>query len=347
VTAGDDLAAPSPVPGLDLPQLGAWLSANIPGAGAALTAKVVAGGRSNLTYMVDDGSREWIVRRPPLGHVLATAHDMAREYRVLRALRDTSVPVPATYALCEDSRVIGAPFFVMQRVPGTPYRTAQELAALGPQRTRAIAVRLVDTLAALHQIDPASVGLGDFGRPDGYLGRQVARWKKQLDASYSRPLPAAVDLYARLAADVPTDSVAGIVHGDYRLDNVLVHHDQVAAVVDWEMATLGDPLSDLSLLIMYHRLAPLVGGGMVADASSAPGFLSETEIIERYTAITGRDVTHLGFYLGLSAYKLVAILEGIHYRFRQGKTVGAGFEHLGDSIEELLDAGLEAVNSTP
>jgi aminoglycoside phosphotransferase (APT) family kinase protein len=330
--------------GLDLAKLGAWFAAEIPGAGAELSATMIAGGKSNLTYVVSDGAQDWVVRRPPLGHVLATAHDMSREYRVMTALRDTAVPVPHTYGLCTDDAVLGAPFYVMERVAGTPYRFADELVPLGPERTRAISTRLVDTLAALHQVDPAAVGLADFGKAQGYLGRQVARWKKQMDASYCRDLPAADELHALLAADVPEESAAGIVHGDYRLDNVLVDDaDRCTAVLDWEMATLGDPLADLALMLVYHRLGEAGGGQAVTNASAAPGFLSEDEIIERYAQGSDRDLSRFGFYLGLAAYKLAAILEGIHYRYLHGQTVGEGFDTIGDAIHPLLDAGLSAL----
>ena len=174
-------------PGLDLERLAGWLSTATGepagGPGAALSARLIAGGRSNLTYEASAGTRTWIVRRPPLGHVLATAHDMAREYRVLTALRGTAVPVPATYALCTDDTVVGAPFYVMEHVAGTPYRHRAELEALGPQRTRAICARMVDVLAALHRIEPDAVGLRDFGRPEGFLDRQVARCRYGVPAT--------------------------------------------------------------------------------------------------------------------------------------------------------------------
>nr|WP_239542597.1 phosphotransferase family protein [Micromonospora terminaliae] len=321
-------------------RLGDWFAARVPGAARLTTARLVTGGKSNLTYEVGDGRSTWIVRRPPLGHVLSTAHDMAREYRVMSALRATAVPVPVTWAHCADDAVLGAPFYVMERVPGTAYRHAAELEPLGPDRTRAIATRLVDTLATLHAVDPAAVGLADFGRPAGFLGRQVRRWRTQLDASYCRELPAADELHARLAAAVPADSAPGIVHGDYRLDNVLVdEHDRLTAVVDWEMATLGDPLTDLALLVLYQRLGRLVGPA-VAEASSAPGFLTEDEILDRYAAASGRALPPLGFHLGLAAFKLATILEGIHVRHLRGQTVGAGFDQLGEVTELLLDAGL-------
>jgi aminoglycoside phosphotransferase (APT) family kinase protein len=338
------MSAPANPRGLDLAKLGAWFKAEVPGAGSELSATLIAGGKSNLTYVVTDGTQEWVVRRPPLGHVLATAHDMGREYRVMSDLQNTAVPVPRTYGFSSDDAVLGAPFYVMERVTGTPYRRADELVALGPERTRAISIRLVDTLAALHQVDPAEVGLGDFGKAQGYLGRQVARWKKQLDASHCRDLPAAEELYALLAADVPAESAAGIVHGDYRLDNLLVDDaDQPTAVLDWEMATLGDPLADLALMLMYHRLAESSAGATVTNASAAPGFLAEKEIIERYAQGSDRDLSRFGFYLGLAAFKLAAILEGIHYRYLNGQTVGEGFDHIGDAIHPLLDAGLAAM----
>jgi aminoglycoside phosphotransferase (APT) family kinase protein len=336
-------------PGLDLGALGAWFAEHVPGAGTELQATLIAGGKSNLTYAVTDGAHEWIVRRPPLGHVLATAHDMGREHRVISALQDTGVPVPRTYAMCTDPVVIGADFYVMQRCAGTPYRRAAELAPHGPERTRAISERLVDTLVALHAVDPDAVGLADFGRAEGFLGRQVRRWKKQLEASYNRELPAADELLKLLEQNVPAESASGIVHGDFRLDNLLVDEgdgsDRVTAVLDWEMATLGDPLTDLALMLTYHRLGANAEGSdiAVADVNLAPGFLTDREIVERYSRGSDRDLSQLGFYLGLAAFKLAAILEGIHYRYLNGQTVGAGFDRIGDAIHPLLDAGLTAM----
>jgi len=337
------MQAQEQLPGLDLDRFSPWFRATVPGVGSEPTASLIAGGKSNLTYQVSDGQQTWIARRPPLGHVLATAHDMVREYRVMSALQDTDVPVPTTYALCQDDAVIGATFYVMERCPGTPYRRAAELEPLGPERTRAISESLVDTLSALHQVDPGAVGLADFGRPEGFLARQVSRWKKQLDASYNRDLPAADELHARLVADVPSESATGIVHGDFRLDNLLVDDDdRVTAVLDWEMATLGDPLTDLALMLTYHRLSETAVGA-VTNVAQAPGFLTEDEIIARYAAGSDRDLSRFGFYLGLASYKLAAILEGIHYRHLHGQTVGPGFENIGPAIHPLLDTGLTAL----
>ncbi|RLV55149.1 phosphotransferase family protein [Aeromicrobium phragmitis] len=335
--------------GLDLDALARWLDAQQPGVldtSAPLSAELITGGKSNLTYTVSDGARSVIVRRPPLGHVLATAHDMSREYRVMTALADTAVPVPATHGLCQDDDVIGAPFYVMERVDGTPYQRAAQLEALGADRTRAISERLIDTLASLHAVDYATVGLADFGRPDGYLERQVRRWKKQLDASRSRDLPGIDELATRLERDIPQSGDGTIVHGDYRLDNALVNErDEITAVLDWEMSTLGDPLTDVALMIVYQNLATLAGDAAqvtVTDAPKAPGYLSVEESIERYGQASGRDLGDLGFHLGLGYFKLAVILEGIYFRHTQGQTLGSGFEGIGDSIFPLIDAGLAA-----
>jgi aminoglycoside phosphotransferase (APT) family kinase protein len=338
------MAAEDNPPGLVVERLGAWLPSVVPDVGGELSATLIAGGKSNLTYELTDGARSWIVRRPPLGHVLATAHDMAREFRVMSALQPTDVPVPRTFGLCEDAEVLGAPFYVMEKVAGRAYRHVADIVPIGPERTRAISAALVDTLATLHQVDPEAVGLADFGRPEGFLGRQVRRWKKQLDASYTRDLPAAEELHARLAADIPAESATGIVHGDFRLDNVLVDEsDRLVAVIDWEMATLGDPLTDLALMVVYGRLGRTLADNQVADVASAPGFLSEAEIIERYAAASPRDLSRFGFYLGLASFKLAAILEGIHYRYQHGQTVGEGFARIGEAIGPLLEGGLEAM----
>jgi aminoglycoside phosphotransferase (APT) family kinase protein len=330
------------LPGLDLARFAVWFDGACPGeAGGALDGRLIAGGRSNLTYEVSDGARSWVVRRPPLGHVLATAHDMEREYRVITALRDTGVPVPLTYALCTDPGVIGAPFYVMSKVDGTPYRTAEQMAEVGPVRTRLIAERMVSTLAVLHAVIPAEVGLADFGRPEGFLARQVRRWQQQLDASRSRPVAGIDELHALLAANPPDGRPPTIVHGDYRLDNVLVGaDDKVAAVVDWEMATLGDPLTDLGLLVVYQRMDRLGDGPM---ASSAPGYPTDAEILDLYATYSGRDLSGFGFYIALASFKAAVILEGIHYRYVHGQTVGEGFAEIGTMVEPLVASGLAAI----
>jgi len=334
--------------GLDLAALQNWLERERPElVTGPLTASLITGGKSNLTYTLSAGSRDYVVRRPPLGHVLATAHDMGREYRVMAALAATNVPVPQMIAHCEDTEVIGAPFYVMEKVAGTPYGRASQLEPLGAERTRGISERMVDTLVALHAVDYAAVGLGDFGRPDGYLGRQVARWKKQLEASSSRELPGMDELVAHLESHIPANGDGTIVHGDFRLDNLLVDdQDQVTAVLDWEMSTLGDPLTDVAVLLAYQQLAevapPSGDTAMITDAPLAPGYLSRDEVLARYAAESGRDVGDIGFHLALAFFKLAVILEGIHYRHSHGQTVGAGFDGIGDMIVPLIAAGRAA-----
>jgi len=338
-------AAQHDPPGLDLARFRAFFDSACPGAVRGdLSAEVIAGGKSNLTYEVSDGTHRWVVRRPPLGHVLATAHDMSREFRVIAALRTTEVPVPETHAFCDDLDVAGAPFYVMERVAGTPYRLATQLETLGRARTVTISARMVETMATLHRVDPAEVGLGDFGRPEGFLARQVRRWKKQLDASSSRDLTGAAELHHLLESSVPAGSSPGIVHGDFRLDNLLVDEDdEVAAVIDWEMATLGDPLTDVALLLVYQQMADLDVGSSVADASRAPGFLSEEDLLEVYASRSGRDLSAMGFYRALACFKLAAILEGVYYRHTQGQTVGTGFDTVEAVVEPLIAAGIDSM----
>ncbi|MCZ2525800.1 phosphotransferase family protein [Streptomyces sp. HB2AG] len=331
-------------PGLDPQRLRAYLDRERPGLVAGeLTGELIEGGRSNLTYAVTDGTRRWVVRRPPLGHVLATAHDMAREHRVISALHPTSVPVPEPVLLCEDEEVLGAPFYVMQFVEGTPYRTAKELSALGPQRTRAVVLELVDTLAALHSVDPAEVGLADFGRPEGFLERQLRRWGKQLEASRSRELAGIDELHAELGARLPASPAPAVVHGDYRLDNVLVDSDdRIRAILDWEMSTLGDPLTDLGLLVMYSD-RPAGDDSPVANTGAAPGHPAVQELIERYAERSGRDVSGINWYTAFACFKLAVILEGIHLRYTKGQTVGSGFDRIGALVPGLVERGLDTV----
>ncbi|TDC01919.1 phosphotransferase family protein [Micromonospora fluostatini] len=342
--------AGAPPDGLDLDRLRLHLAEHRPELGAGpLRAELVTGGRSNLTYLLRAGDREVVLRRPPLGHVLATAHDMAREFRVLAALAPTAVPVPRTLLLCTDPAVIGAPFYLMERVAGEVFRTRSQTDRLDDGQRRELALAMVDTLAALHAIDPAAVGLGDFGRPQGYLARQVRRWAGQLARSRSRPLPGVDELRDALAATVPEcDHPGRIVHGDYRLDNLLASVDPVGirAVLDWEMATVGDPLADLGLLLTYWDV---LGGGdagtgdPVADGlGPRAGFPTGAELVERYAGRGDVDVGPLHWHVALGCFKLAVICEGIHYRHTHGQTLGPGFDRIGELVAPLVEHGLTA-----
>ncbi|MFE9609210.1 phosphotransferase family protein [Streptomyces sp. NPDC006012] len=333
--------SPDHPPGLDLDRLRGLLDRERPGlVDGPLTGRLIEGGRSNLTYAVTDGTGTWVVRRPPLGHVLATAHDMTREHRVIDALHPTRVPVPRALLLCTDPEVLGAPFYVMEFVEGTPYRTAGQLAPLGPERTRGTVLSLVDTLVDLHTVEPAAVGLADFGRPEGFLDRQLRRWGKQLDASRTRDLAGIDELHAALGRSLPASPAATVVHGDYRLDNVLIGaDDRITAVLDWEMSTLGDPLTDLGLLVMYSL--PLgMPDSPVSTTAEAAGHPAPAELIERYAARSGRDVSAVSWYTAFAWFKLAVILEGIHCRYTLGRTVGPGFDRIGDLVPVFIDHGL-------
>ncbi|MER6525042.1 phosphotransferase family protein [Streptomyces sp. NPDC001508] len=332
---------PDHPPGLDPDRLRGLLDRERPGlVDGPLTGRLIEGGRSNLSYAVTDGRSTWVVRRPPLGHVLATAHDMAREHRVIGALHPTRVPVPRPVLLCEDPEVLGAPFYVMEFVEGTPYRTAEQLAPLGAERTRNAVLSLVDTLVELHAVDPAEVGLADFGRPEGFLDRQLRRWGKQLDASRDRELAGIDELHAALGRALPTSPAPAVVHGDYRLDNVLLDtDDRITAILDWEMSTLGDPLTDLGLLVMYSL--PLgTPNSPVLTTAEAAGHPAPAELIERYAARSGRDVSAVSWYTAFAWFKLAVILEGIHHRYTLGQTVGPGFDRIGDLVPVFIEHGL-------
>ncbi|WP_020661445.1 phosphotransferase family protein [Amycolatopsis benzoatilytica] len=335
-------------PGIDLPAVRRYFADHVPGSTGNPSIELIAGGKSNLTYRVDEGEHQWVLRRPPLGPLTPTAHDMAREFRVVAALRDSAVPVAQAVALCEDTTVLGVPFAVVSYVDGWTLRGAADAAALPAEDARRCAEALADSLAALHAIRPAEVGLDDFGRPDGYLERQVRRWRGQWARVATRQLPQLDALGTRLSEAIPPQSTPGVVHGDYRLDNTILAHDdpgRILAVVDWEMAALGDPLADLGLLLTYWDPVsePVLG---VRHAPSAnPGFPDARELAERYAKSSGRDLTELNFYHALGCFKLAVIAEGIHQRYLAGQTVGEGFDTVGAAVPALLDAGLRTLGA--
>jgi len=335
------------VAGVDLPALRHFFEREVPQCAGPLDVRLLLGGRSNLTYLVTDGTHRWVLRRPPLGTLTPTAHDMDREYRVMAALATTDVPVPRTVLSCTDESVIGAPFTVVSFVDGAVLRDGDQAAGLSADDGRRCSEALVDQLAALHALDPYEIGLGGFGRPTGYLERQVRRWRGQWDRVATRALPELDALHGKLErglALVRDDGVApAVLHGDYRLDNVILSTDdpgQIAAIVDWEMAALGDPLADLGLLLVYWDPAcePVLGERHVPAAN--PGFLSTAELAELYAARSGRDVSALPFHRALGYFKLAVIAEGIHARHLAGRTVGPGFDRVGSAVPALLRSGL-------
>jgi aminoglycoside phosphotransferase (APT) family kinase protein len=315
--------------GIDREGVEAWFKAHVPGTRPPLAFDRISGGHSNLTYSVEDSAGgRWALRRPPLGKRLASAHDMAREHRVITALRNTPVPVPPVVGLCEDDGVNGAPFYVMEFLEG-PVLRAQADAERFPEPAdrRAIGERVIDTLVDLHAVDPDSVGLGDLGKREGQVGRQLRRWQGQWEKSKTRELPLVDEVHDRLAARIPEQGPATIVHGDYRLDNMILRDSgEVAAVVDWELCTLGDPLTDVGMLVVYwgeegDDLVPL------EPATQAPGFPSREDVKARYAERSGRDLGELDFYIALGLWKLAVILEGVYARHSAGQ--------YGDSAEEV------------
>ncbi|RSM55856.1 acyl-CoA dehydrogenase [Actinoplanes sp. ATCC 53533] len=307
---------------------------------------LIAGGRSNLTYRVTDGHSRWVLRRPPLGPLTPTAHDMGREHHVVAALGASGIPVARAVSYCADPGVIGAPFSIMSYVDGRVLRDGAEAAGLSADDARRCAEALVDELARLHAVDPGQIGLGDFGRPAGYLERQVRRWHDQWARVTTRDLPELAELHRLLVRATPPESGASIVHGDYRLDNVILAHDDpgtILAIVDWEMATLGDPLADLGLTLVYWDpvCAPVLGVRHAPTANA--GFPTGPQLAKRYAERSSRDASTLGFYQALGYLKLAVIAEGIHARHLAGQTVGTGFDTVGTAVPALLRAGLDTL----
>lgn len=318
----------SDLPGLRLKRVVEFLHANVPGATDMLRFELIAGGRSNITYRVRSGPRSWVLRRPPLGHVLATAHDMTREFRVLSALADTAVPVARPLVLCEDPAVNEVPFYVMEDRSGVVLiDSIPDGFAPEPADRRRIGDVMIDTMVALHAVDYRAVGLGDFGKPEGFLARQVRRWSTQWAGNKTGDVAEIDELIRRLAAALPASPAAAIVHGDFRLGNMALDRNdpgRVVAVYDWEMATLGDPLSDLGYTLIYWaepgESDP--SSGWMPSVTAAPGFATRAELVERYARLSGRDVSAVDFYQVLALYKLAVISEGIYKRFTMGQQVG-------------------------
>ena len=332
---------------IDQPRLDEWFAREVDGVQAPLRFERISGGRSNLTYGVTDSRRaRWALRRPPLGRRLASAHDMVREHRILAALGPTDVPVPPVVALCEDESVNGAPFYVMEFVDGPVLRTRQDAEAEfdEPDR-RAIGERVVDTLVAIHGVDPEEVGLEALGRREDYVARQLHRWHGQWEKSKTREVDLVDDVHKRLSERIPEQGPATIVHGDYRLDNMILSPDgEIAAVVDWELCTLGDPLADVGMLLVYwsepgDELMPLFD-----PPTTAAGFPTREFVRTRYAERSGRDLAEIDFYVALACWKLAIILEGVFSRYAAGQygKDAEAYEQFAEVVERLAVGADEA-----
>jgi len=339
-TADGTATAPD---GIDRVGVETWFEQHVDGVELPLSFERISGGHSNLTYGVRDATgKRWALRRPPLGKRLGSAHDMGREHKVVSALGPTDVPVAPVVGLCEDESVNEAPFYVMEFVEGPILRGLAEAEAFPDESDRrAIGERVVDTLVDIHAVDPDAAGLGDLGRKEDYVARQLHRWQGQWEKSKTRELPAVDAVHERLEARIPKQGPATIVHGDYRLDNmILTPAGKVAAVVDWELCTLGDPLADVGLLMVYW---PDRGEDPVAlgqPANLAPGFPTNVELGERYAERSGRDLSQLDFFVALGYWKLAIILEGVYARYAAGQygKVDPGIEHFARLVERLAEA---------
>jgi len=332
---------------IDHANLEDWFGREVDGATPPLEFERISGGRSNLTYGVTDSQgKRWALRRPPLGKRLASAHDMSREHRIIAAIAGTDVPVAPAVALCEDESVNGAPFYVMDFVEGPILRTKAEAeAGFGEEDRSAIGERVVDTLVAIHAVDPDEIGLGDLGRKEDYVARQLHRWQGQWEKSKTRELEVIDDVHRRLSERIPEQGPATIVHGDYRLDNLILSpKGQIAAVVDWELCTLGDPLADVGMLLVYwsqpgDELMPLFD-----PPTTAAGFPLRADVRERYAELSGRDLGEIDYYVALAFWKLAIILEGVFARYAAGQygKDEEGYQQFAKVVERLAEGADQA-----
>jgi aminoglycoside phosphotransferase (APT) family kinase protein len=314
------LRSASVIHGIDSDRVTVWLTEHIAGATAPFEFTLITGGRSNLTFTVTDANgAKYVLRRPPTGAVLATAHDMAREHKIISAVGKTAVPVPPALGVCTDDSVNGAAFYVMGYVDGVVLDSADKGAAMTPEHRRSAGLHLIDVLADLHAVDVDAVGLGDLAKREGYVERQVKRWSTQWEKSKTRDLPAVDEVARRLAERMPVQQGVSIAHGDYRFGNVLTdtEHGRIAAVLDWELCTLGDPLADVGYIGVYwadpgtQQLRP-------NDPTGIDGFPAYSELLERYATRTGRDLSEIDYYIAFGSWRLAVISEGVYARYLHG-----------------------------
>lgn len=309
-----------PIHGIDVDRVSSWLVENIDGATAPFEFIAIVGGRSNLTYTVtgSDG-KKFVLRRPPTGSVLATAHDMAREHKIISGVGKTSVPVPPALGVCTDEAVNGAPFYVMAFVDGVVLDSAAKGELLSVEHRRTAAFDLIDVLADLHDVDVDAVGLGDLAKREGYVERQVKRWSTQWERSKTRELPAIEEVARRLGERIPQQQGVAIAHGDYRFGNVLTDTatGRINAVLDWELCTLGDPLADVGYVGVYWA-DPGMPQTRPNDPTGIEGFPPYADLVERYATRTGRDLSEIDYYMAFGSFRLAVISEGVYARYLHG-----------------------------
>jgi aminoglycoside phosphotransferase (APT) family kinase protein len=341
----------SEIQGINRANVATWLEANVDGAKGPFEFSLIAGGRSNLTYRVTDanGVRR-VLRRPPLGHVLATAHDMGREHRIITGVGQTSVPVAKALGMCTDEAVNDAPFYVMSYIDGVVLDSPEAAEPLTNEQRINAAHSLIDVMVQLHNVDPSAVGLGELGKREGYLDRQLKRWTTQWDNSKTRELPTIDRVVELLRENKPEQHHTGIVHGDYRLGNCMVSRETgaVVGVLDWELCTLGDLMADVGYLLVYYTDATQEWS-RANDPSGAGGFPTRQSLLDRYAAGSGRDISGVAYYEAFSCWRLACIAEGVLARYKSGAMgdlpEGVDFAVMDESVVLLVDRALNAIES--
>jgi aminoglycoside phosphotransferase (APT) family kinase protein len=337
---------------VDLNGLKRFLEERKLGDTAALRSENISFGHSNEVHLVHFDGHSWALRRPPRGPLLPTAHDVMREYRVLKALQATAVPVPRMYAACDDPSYIGAPFYLMEYMGGDVVRADNKHFAQTPAQRRQVSEQMVDVLVAMQEVDWRAAGLEGFGRPDGYLERQLKRWTDQLERTipHTRPLPVMENVKQWLRARIPASPAPTIVHGDYKLDNVMFDPQsaRAIAVLDWEMSTIGDPLADFGWMLTYWPdPTDRATGGVIASMEAAEGWLTRNEMIDRYERRTGRAMRDFPFYQAFALFKLAIIMEGSYARFVLGQADDPVFAASKQRVPALADAAWAVCNAAP
>jgi len=337
---------------IDAPKVSRWIESHVHGTRAPFDFELIAAGASNLTFRVTDSEgRRYALRRPPAKVLLATAHDVTREHRIMAALADSDVPVPRVHGLCDDTNVTGAPFFLMSFIDGLILRAQADAADMDEAQCLAATESLIETQIAFHTVDLEAIGLADLGRHEAYVERQLSRWRKQYERGKVRDLPLLEELHGRLLAAIPPPSgPAGLAHGDYRFDNTILGPDfRIAAVLDWELCTVGDPLADFAWSMMYWNDPGDPYSFLTSPPTLHPAFMRRDAMIELYATRSGNDVSNLPYFVAFSWWKMACIVEGVHGRALAGASGGAqvsSVEQIAERVDRMLEHSHDAASGS-